>query len=385
MQKLIFFQGVHEQYNIHHTIDSSLCTESILNCGHSTSPSHCRLSPLNMPDYAEVACSTFKSPTHGAPSSAGGPASASLYDSCGAYATTNVVANVKLYQNRYATKPNPGGSNNNNHQSNDYQSAGMYSAPPSAHYGCLEPKQQQANLMTTSTASTAIVTSSPAKLKKINITENKMDQLDTTKSERTNPFNQQQQLLLASNALKQGLGAYANTTLAAQMASGGGAGTLRRQRQPKTLYKSENNILGKSGLRQNNGNAGTNASSTNGTLDFLTGGPPSDAGDYSGLGLCNSTNQLLNDWASSASIAAPGDYHHFGSKQPSKQHLYVKAKDGTWSAVSSDAYQSFKHQQQQQHHPFLAGSGDNNKSLASVNSLAGDSKFLSSFGSSANV
>ncbi|XP_070140214.1 roundabout homolog 2 isoform X3 [Drosophila kikkawai] len=353
-------------------------------------PDYERLSPLNMPDYAEVACSTFKSPTHGAPSSAGGPSSASLYDSCGAYATTNVVANVKLYQNRYATKPNPGGSNNNNHQSNDYQSAGMYSAPPSAHYGCLESKQQQQqpNLMTTSTASTAIVTSSPAKLKKINITENKMDQLDATKSERTNPFNQQQQLLLASNALKQGLGAYANTTLAAQMASGGGAGTLRRQRQPKTLYKSENNILGKSGFRQNNAGAGTNASSGNGgTLDFLTGGPPSDAGDYSGLGLCNSTNQLLNDWASSASIAAPGDYHHFGSKQPSKQHLYVKAKDGTWSAVSSDAYQSFKHQQQQQqqHHPFLAGSGDNNKSLASVNSLAGDSKFLSSFGSSANV
>ncbi|KAH8279718.1 hypothetical protein KR054_002913, partial [Drosophila jambulina] len=355
-------------------------------------PDYERLSPLNMPDYAEVACSTFKSPTHGGPSSAGGPTSASLYDSCGAYATTNVVANVKLYQNRYATKPNPGGSNNNNHQSNDYQSAGMYSAPPSAHYGCLESKQQQQqqqpNLMTTSTASTAIVTSSPAKLKKINITENKMDQLDATKSERTNPFNQQQQLLLASNALKQGLGAYANTTLAAQMASGGGAGTLRRQRQPKTLYKSENNILGKSGFRQNNAGAGTNPGSTNGeTLDFLTGGPPSDAGDYSGLGLCNSTNQLLNDWASSASIAAPGDYHHFGSKQPSKQHLYVKAKDGIWSAVSSDAYQSFKHQQQQQqqHHPFLAGSGDNNKSLASVNSLAGDSKFLSSFGSSANV
>lgn len=344
--------------------------------------SHCRLSPLNMPDYAEVACSTFKSPTHGAPQPTVG-GGASLYDSCGAYATTNVVANVKLYQNRYATKPTQN-SNNNNQQGNDYQSTGMYSAPPSAHYGCLEQKQQQQqqpNVMTTSTASTAILTASPAKLKKINITENKMDQMDA-KTERTNPFNQQQQLLLASNALKQGLGAYANTTLAAQMANGGGAGTLRRQRQPKTLFKSENNILGKSGLRQNALNTNANA-----TMDFLTGGPPSEGGDFSGLGLCNSTNQLLNDWASSASIAAPGDYH-FGSKQPNKQHLYVKAKDGTWSAVSSDAYQSFKHQQQQQHqqhHQFLAGSGDNNKSLASVNSLAGDSKFLSSFGSSSNV
>ncbi|XP_037710635.1 uncharacterized protein LOC119547725 isoform X3 [Drosophila subpulchrella] len=347
-------------------------------------PDYERLSPLNMPDYAEVACSTFKSPTRGAPPGMGGQ-SASLYDSCGAYATTNVVANVKLYQKRYASKPNQNSaSNNNNLQGGDYQSTGMYSAPPSAHYGCLEPKQQQQpNLMTTSTASTAILTASPAKVKKINITENQMDQLEG-KSERTNPFNQQQQLLLASNALKQGLGAYANTTLAAQMASGGGAGTLRRQRQPKTLYKSENNILGKSNLRQSNMNTNANTNgSSNGPMDFLTGGPPSEGGDFSGLGLCNSTNQLLNDWASSASIAAPGDYH-FGSKQPSKQHLYVKAKDGTWSAVSSDAYQSFKHQQQ--HHPFLAGgSGDNNKSLASVNSLAGDSKFLSSFGSSANV
>ncbi|KAH8350652.1 hypothetical protein KR067_013633, partial [Drosophila pandora] len=342
-------------------------------------PDYERLSPLNMPDYAEVACSTFKSPTHGAPQpSVGG--GASLYDSCGAYATTNVVANVKLYQNRYATKPTQN-TINNNQQGNDYQSTGMYSAPPSAHYGCLEQKQQQQqqpNVMTTSTASTAILTASPAKLKKINITENKMDQMDV-KTERTNPFNQQQQLLLASNALKQGLGAYANTTLMAQMANGGGAGTLRRQRQPKTLYKSENNILGKSGLRQNALNTNANA-----TMDFLTGGPPSEGGDFSGLGLCNSTNQLLNDWASSASIAAPGDYH-FGSKQPNKQHLYVKAKDGTWSAVSSDAYQSFKQQQHQQHHQFLAGSGDNNKSLASVNSLAGDSKFLSSFGSSSNV
>lgn len=207
----------------------------------------------------------------------------------------------------------------------------------------------------------------------------------TTKTERTNPFNQQQQLLLASNALKQGLGAYANTTLAAQMASGGGAGTLRRQRHPKTMFKSETNILGKSG-RQNNASA-------NGNLDFLTGGPP--AGDNSidaeFSGLCNSTNQLLNDWASSASIAAGGDYH-FGNKQPSKQHLYVKAKDGTWSAVSSDAYQTFKQQQQQ----FLAGSGPgsgDNKPLNgsivnpahSSSSLAADSKFLSSFGNSANV
>lgn len=360
---------------------------------------------MNMPDYAEVACSTFKSP-HNAGSAAqtsGHPAS--LYDSCGAYATTNVVANVKLYQNRYGTKPNAttaaasGGNNNNGSMiasHNDYQSTGMYSAPASAHYGCLEPMNP---LMTTSTASTAIVgnVGSPAKLKKINITENKLEHLqnlsnknDAGKLERTNPFNQQQQLLLASNALKQGLGAYANTTLAAQMASGGGAGTLRRQRQPKTLFKSETNILGKSMMGAAGGAAigGTGGASrtanntlANGNLDFLTGGPAGgDNIDADFSALCNSTNQLLNDWASSASIAA-GDYH-FGSKQPSKQHLYVKAKDGTWSAVSSEAYQSYKQQQQQ---PL---SGDNNKPINpahSSSSLAADSKFLSSFGASANV
>ncbi|XP_032294090.1 uncharacterized protein robo3 isoform X2 [Drosophila virilis] len=365
-------------------------------------PDYERLSPLNMPDYAEVACSTFKGPHNNAAQTSGVQAgSSSLYDSCGAYATTNVVANVKLYQNRYGAKPAgvaagaaTAAGNNNNGCNNDYQSTGMYSAPASAHYGCLEP-----NPMTISTASTAILSGSPAKLKKINITENKMEHMQNlnsnkneTKLERTNPFNQQQQLLLASNALKQGLGAYANTTLAAQMASGGGAGTLRRQRQPKTLFKSETNILGKSSgvvsRHQSNG------SSANGNLDFLTGGPPAVGGeshDADFEALCNSTNQLLNDWASSASIAA-GDYH-FGSKQPSKQHLYVKAKDGTWSAVSSDAYQTFKQQQQQQQQ-FHAGSGDNKMPLlvaGSVNpahsssSLAADSKFLSSFGTSANV
>ncbi|XP_034474664.1 roundabout homolog 2 isoform X1 [Drosophila innubila] len=369
-------------------------------------PDYERLSPMNMPDYAEVACSTFKSPHNSAGQTSGqGAASSSslsLYDSCGAYATTNVVANVKLYQNqtqtqhqhqnRYGTKPTLANNNNGSliTSNNDYQSTGMYSAPASAHYGCLEP-----NPMTTSTASTAILSGSPAKLKKINITENKLDHHITLKTERTNPFNQQQQLLLASNALKQGLGAYANTTLAAQMASGGGAGTLRRQRQPKTLFKSETNILGKSlssRQQQQQQQQQQNNASANGNLDFLTGGPPAgdNAIDADFSALCNSTNQLLNDWASTASIAA-GDYH-FGNKQPSKQHLYVKAKDGTWSAVSSDAYQTFKQQQQQQQQQFLAGSGDNKtlngsivNSAHSSSSLAADSKFLSSFGNSANV
>lgn len=51
-----------------------------------------RLTPLNMPDYAEVAngCSTFKAADNGA-------ATSPLYDSCGAYATTNLVKNANLF------------------------------------------------------------------------------------------------------------------------------------------------------------------------------------------------------------------------------------------------------------------------------------------------
>lgn len=66
-----------------------------------------RLTPLNMPDYAEVAgCSTFKNPT------------SPLYDSCGAYATTNLVKNANIFTNNF---------HNNNKNS-------IYSAPTSCHY-----------------------------------------------------------------------------------------------------------------------------------------------------------------------------------------------------------------------------------------------------------
>nr|XP_014087327.1 roundabout homolog 2 [Bactrocera oleae] len=510
-------------------------------------PDYERLTPLNMPDYAEVACSTFKTPNgplgHVTPNGnahailqqtsvgnvggAGGnnvPAISgihngnALYDSCGAYATTNLVANTKLYQNRYATTAkttaampatmgntaanvkamrqlsNANGNNNNSspahNKHDDYRAAGMYSAPPSAHYAGLidlAASNPFNDKMTASTASTAILSASPAKSasnkktdvkslysgsqQKINITENKLDLMSnisrisptptigssgssaaTASSSagsdsvststnalmpRLNPFStgnvsgtssgnanqrqlQQQQLLAASNALRQGLGAFASTTLAAQMVTGGGAGTLRRQRHPK-IFKSENNInfgnlygSGNNATASNNksqllinhiggggvaGNALTLSAATNNSsaahFDFLTGGEDgalsvggggaaltnaiNEAASNFGAALSTSTNQLLNDWASSATVAAEQqsnthtpansqsplqhqqtthqptnqqphqqNYNHsFGSKQPCKQHLYVKAKDGSWSTVSSDAYQSYKQQQQQ--------------------------------------
>ncbi|XP_036340423.1 roundabout homolog 2-like, partial [Rhagoletis pomonella] len=229
-------------------------------------PDYERLTPLNMPDYAEVACSTFKSPNgalaHVTPNgkahatrqqTSGGngnsmPALAgnALYDSCGAYATTNLVANAKLYQNRYGNTGNSGSNNNNNSPAHskhdDYRAAGMYSAPASAHYAGLidlAAANPFNDKMTTSTASTAILSASPARSVKINITENRLDLMSNQSRILPTPTKQQQQLLAASNALRQGLGAFANTTLAAQMVSGGSAGTLRRQRHPK-MFKSEN-------------------------------------------------------------------------------------------------------------------------------------------------
>uniref|UniRef100_A0A1I8NIF4 Fibronectin type III n=1 Tax=Musca domestica TaxID=7370 RepID=A0A1I8NIF4_MUSDO len=429
-------------------------------------PDYERLTPLNMPDYAEVACSTFKTPNGGSAhatllqqqqqqllAAANNKAyqqqqqqqQQSLYDSCGAYATTNLVANAKLYQNRgngnSATATSslkasqPGGgpgdildglrggneqkllssstmrSNNND----DYRStmgsitSSLYSAPPSNHYsmggggggnGSIMGMDNNAfgnNLlstlpdkMTASTASTAILSASPSKSvstssqqkkstatssstssasssnaatgNKINITENRFDLMNNEPLQptRLNPFNtNSMQSQSQRNALKQGLGAYANTTLATQMINGGGAGTLRRPRNPK-MFKSENNINFGS-LYKNNGSLANNksgqqqqqqqqhGSQTGSHLDFLTNSHADTFNDNDFSLISNSTNQLLNDWASSSSIAA-SDYHHFGSKQPNKQHLYIKSKDGTWSAVSSDAYQAFRQQQQQQQH-----------------------------------
>lgn len=441
-----------------------------------------RLTPLNMPDYAEVACSTFKTP-NGQTANNGlqqhQQQQQSLYDSCGAYATTNLVANAKLYQNHQQQQQQPqryaSGNGNNttsstiktmqsnndnldstlrtgneqklsslssnspttastnaarniNTNNDDYRStmgsisSGLYSAPPSQHYsmgsGCgsmggsgfgnMDNNPFGNNMltlpdkMTASTASTAILSSSPAKTQqqlqqqqqlmssqphqtkksmtnlnsngstslstnKINITENRFDLLNNEPLQptRLNPFNsnsmqsqsqrqqqqqQQQQLLVASNALKQGLGAYANTTLATQMISGGGAGTLRRPRNNK-VFKSENNInfgslYTNKSATTNNSTQSTNNHHNGSHLDFLTNSQTDQFNDNDFSVISNSTNQLLNDWASNSSIAA-SDYH-FGSKQPNKQHLYIKSKDGTWSAVSSDAYQAFRQQQQQQ-------------------------------------
>lgn len=102
-----------------------------------------RLTPLNMPDYAEVAgCSSFKNPT------------SPMYDSCGAYATTNLVKNANLFSSNF---------HNNNKNC-------IYSAPTSCHYNVDGHKFSYSD-----------TTSFPAhnnKITKMNIIENKMDAIN---------------------------------------------------------------------------------------------------------------------------------------------------------------------------------------------------------------
>lgn len=68
-----------------------------------------RLTHANIPDYAEAGvCSTFKNPV------------SPMYDSCGAYATTNLVKNANFFANNFQNTYN--------------NKVTTYSAPTSCHY-----------------------------------------------------------------------------------------------------------------------------------------------------------------------------------------------------------------------------------------------------------
>lgn len=113
-----------------------------------------------MPDYAEVAgCSSFKNPA------------SPLYDSCGAYATTNLVKNANLFTNNF-------------HAAN-VKAPSLYSAPTSCHYNDEAPSAvdhrhgsahafaySESNFpMFKHSATTKSATNSP----KMNIIENQLD------------------------------------------------------------------------------------------------------------------------------------------------------------------------------------------------------------------
>lgn len=127
-----------------------------------------------------------------------------------------------------------------------------------------------------------------------------------------------------------------------------GCGTMKRNRNPK-LFKSDNNINtacnGSSSII-NNGNGYKNCYSP--LLGGATRTPSlssstTTATEVAAATLSSTSTAMHNNedsYCSSSNHLLLNDYaDQFGSKLPTKQHLYVKAKDGTWSTVSSDAYQ----------------------------------------------
>ena len=104
--------------------------------------SPCRLTPLNMPDYAEVAgCSSFKNP------------SSPTYECYGAYATTTLVG--RGFHNSFEHK-------------------NIYSAPNSVHYNNFLNNSNNSNHQHLNGGSTTALTNNQLKM---NIIENKMDHL----------------------------------------------------------------------------------------------------------------------------------------------------------------------------------------------------------------
>lgn len=139
-----------------------------------------RLTPINIPDYAEVSCSTFKNPHTGDHLNTG------YYDNCGAYATINVVANARLYQNHYTAAKNI----YNEKLQNEYKSNGMYSEspnnsqptptpPPQNESNNEIPLQKKSSFISKASkglSSSSFLLGNPGKnTSKMNITENKMD------------------------------------------------------------------------------------------------------------------------------------------------------------------------------------------------------------------
>lgn len=111
------------------------------------------LSPLNMPDYAEVAgCSTFKN------------TQSPLYDSFGAYATTNLVRNVNLFANPHY--PNAGKNNS------------VYSAPNVFHYTNGNETNGSGGGRNFMHSDTNFAANGKTASPKMNIIENKMDAIN---------------------------------------------------------------------------------------------------------------------------------------------------------------------------------------------------------------
>lgn len=145
-----------------------------------------------MPDYAEVAgCSTFRNTT-----------TSPLYDSYGAYATTNLVRNASMFTSNF-----PHGNQKNN---------SVYSAPTICHFNTNDGHNfihSDRNFPTNRTAS------------KMNIIENKIDVI--------NNLNRSSSVALATGTASTASTIMATTINSVPSTPIIGVGTMRRNRLPK--------------------------------------------------------------------------------------------------------------------------------------------------------
>lgn len=171
------------------------------------------LSPLNMPDYAEVAgCSTFRNTT-----------TSPMYDTFGAYATTNLVRNANLFTSYF---PHRNQKNNS-----------VYSAPTICHFNTNDGHNfahSNTNCSTNKSAS------------KMNIIENKIDVINnlshTATASESAAAAPTTTSTAASTSIKSNGIAFGTATSASKVMTSVssvpttpiiGIGTMRRNRLPK--------------------------------------------------------------------------------------------------------------------------------------------------------
>lgn len=297
-----------------------------------------------MPDYAEVAgCSTFKNPT------------SPLYDSCGAYATTNLVKNANIFTNNF---------HNNNKSS-------IYSAPTSCHYNMDNNQQQHTfsysesnfpmhnNKMATVTATqpSAVVVTAATKM---NITENKMD---------------------AINNLNRSSSSTNGSVIQAQQ--------QQQQQYPHHHMMHQQQYFG-GGVSGN----GLVCGSASGGI----GGGSASGGSSGGNSSTGGVNGYIGTMKRNHRLPKIGhsDKLSFGGCDTGstlEQPLYVKSKeDGSWTTVQNSTYQYQVNSNSDTNNHLIksnnfgaSSSNSNGTYVNNTNSNSASQIYLSSFGKTENV
>ncbi|XP_055917180.1 roundabout homolog 2 [Eupeodes corollae] len=315
-------------------------------------PDYERLTPLNMPDYAEVACSTFKNPNSTLSSMSANnnnhaAITAALYDSCGAYATTNLVANAKLYQNRYATatKANTTAmARSTDNILGDYRATGMYSAPPSAHYGfdasCFNdtnyPMSQDSNI-------TATLGPPPPTSK-------------STKSSPQQSMGKPSKLGQHYNKQHQSTSSSSSSTAAAATAAGVGVSNLISRAPKMNITENKMDLINNLNLTSSSSTASPSTSSST-----TSSSPPSYAIGVLGVSSASAagasatttttTNAFIPNFLNSTSASALSSSSSPSSfSSPSKHHQHQQQQH---HSLLNGFKAGIHHQQHQQQHQMV--------------------------------